>query len=74
VYQTVILPIVLYGCESWSLRVMEESRVRVVKNRMLRNIFGPKRDEVTGEWGRPYNEEFYGNRQRILSATSSQED
>jgi len=53
---------------------MEESRVRVVKNRMLRNIFGPKRDEVTGEWGRPYNEEFYGNRQRILSATSSQED
>jgi hypothetical protein len=39
---------------------MEESRVRVVKNRMPWNIFGPKRDEVTEEWGRPYNEEFYG--------------
>ena len=57
-YQTVILPIVLYGCESWSLRVMEESRVRVVKNRMLRNIFGPKRDEVTGEWRKLHNEEL----------------
>jgi len=49
-YRIIILPIVLYGCETWSLTVREELRLRVFENRMLRRIFGPKRDEVTGEW------------------------
>jgi hypothetical protein len=46
---TVILPVVLYGCETWSLTLREEHRLRVFENRVLR-IFGPKRDEVIGEW------------------------
>jgi hypothetical protein len=41
---------VLHGCETWSLILSEEHRFRVVENRVLRKIFGPKRDEVTGEW------------------------
>jgi hypothetical protein len=45
-----ILPVVLYGCETWSLTLREEHRLRVFENRVLRGIFGPKRDEVTGEW------------------------
>jgi hypothetical protein len=44
------LPIVLYGCETWSLALREEHRLRVFENILLRRIFGPKRDEVTGEW------------------------
>ena len=44
------MPVVLYGCESWSLTLREERRLRVFENRVLRRIFGPKRDEVTGEW------------------------
>jgi hypothetical protein len=48
--KTVILPVVLYGCETWSLTLREEHRVRVFENRMLRGMFGPKRDEGTGEW------------------------
>jgi hypothetical protein len=59
IYRTVILPVVLYGCETWSLRLREECRLRVFENRMLRRIFGPKRDEVTGEWRRLHNEERY---------------
>jgi hypothetical protein len=47
-YKTIILPVVLYGCESWSLTLREEHRLRVFENRVLRRIFGPKRDEVTG--------------------------
>jgi hypothetical protein len=54
VYRTIILPIVLYGCETWSLTLKEEQRLRVFKNRVLTGIFGPKRDEVTGEWRRLY--------------------
>jgi hypothetical protein len=46
--QAIILPVVLYGCETWSLTLREEHRLRVFENRMLRRIFGPKRDEVTG--------------------------
>ena len=46
--QTIILPIVLYGCETWSLTLREERRLRVFENRVLRTVFGPKRDEVTG--------------------------
>jgi len=49
VYRTIILPVVLCGCETWSLTLSEELGLRVCKNRMLRRIFGPKRDEVTGE-------------------------
>ena len=49
IYGTVILPAVLYGCESWSLKLREERKLRVFENRVLRKIFGPRRDEVTGE-------------------------
>jgi len=48
IYRTIILPVVLYGCETWSLTLMEERRLRVSENRVLRKVFGPKRDEVTG--------------------------
>jgi hypothetical protein len=59
IYTTIILPVVLYGCESWSLTLREECRLRVFENRVLRRIFGPKRDEVTGEWRRLHNKELY---------------
>jgi hypothetical protein len=49
IYKTIILP-VLYGCETWYLTLREGNRLRVFENRILRRIFGPKRDEVTGEW------------------------
>jgi hypothetical protein len=49
----------MYGCESWSLTLREECRLRVFENRVLRRIFGPKRDEVTGEWRRLHNNELY---------------
>jgi hypothetical protein len=55
IYKTIILPVVLYGCETWSLTLREEHRLRVFENRMLRRIFGPKRDEVTGEWRKLHN-------------------
>jgi hypothetical protein len=51
VYRTIILPVVLYGCETWSLTLREEQRLRVFDNRVLMRIFGPKRDEVTGGSG-----------------------
>jgi hypothetical protein len=54
-----MLPVVLYGCESWSLTLREECRLRVFENRVLRRIFGPKRDVVTGEWRRLHNKELY---------------
>jgi hypothetical protein len=59
IYRTIILPVALYGCESWPLTLREECRVRVFENRVLRRIFGPKRDEVTGEWRRLHNKELY---------------
>jgi hypothetical protein len=59
IYRTIILPVVLYGCETWSLTLREEHRRRVFENRVLRGIFGLKRDEVTGEWRRLHNEELY---------------
>jgi len=49
IYRTVILPVVLYGCETWSLTFRMERRLRVFENRVLRKVFGPKRDEVTGD-------------------------
>jgi hypothetical protein len=57
IYKTIILPVVLYGCETWSLTLREEHRLRVFENRVLRRIFGPKRDEVTGEWRKLHNGE-----------------
>jgi len=53
--RTIILPFVLYGCETWSLILREERRLRVFENRVLRRIFGPKRDDVTEEWRKLYN-------------------
>ena len=53
-----IRPVVLYGCETWSLTLREERRLRVFENRVLRRVFGPKRDEVTGEWRKLHNEEL----------------
>jgi hypothetical protein len=57
IYRTIILP-VLYGCETWLLTLREEHRLRVSENRVLRGIFGPKRDEVMGEWRKLHNEEL----------------
>ena len=58
IYRNVILPVVLYRCETWSLTLREERKLRVFENRVLRRIFGPMRDEVTGEWRRLLNEEL----------------
>ena len=60
IYRTVILPVVLYGCEAWSLTTREERKLRVFENMVLRRIFGLRRDEVTGEWRRLHNEELNG--------------
>jgi hypothetical protein len=49
IYRTIVFPVILYGCESWSLTLREERRLRVFENRVLSRVFGPKRDEVTGE-------------------------
>jgi hypothetical protein len=59
IHRTIILPVVLYGCETWSLTLREECRLRVFENRVLRRILRPKRDEVTGEWRRLHNMELY---------------
>jgi len=58
IYRSIILPVVWYGCETWSLTLRKERRLRVLENRVLRRIFGPKRDEVTGEWRKLHNEEL----------------
>ena len=58
IYRTIILPVVLYGCETWSLTMREKRRLRVFENRVLRRIFGPRKEEVTGEWRRLHNEEL----------------
>ena len=58
IYRTLILPVVLNGCETWSLTLREERKLRVLENMVLRRIFGPRRDEVTGEWRRLHNEEL----------------
>jgi hypothetical protein len=57
-YKAMLLPMVLYGCETRSLTLREEHRLRVFENRVLRRIFGPKRDEVSGEWRKLHNEEL----------------
>jgi hypothetical protein len=58
IYRTIIFPVVLDGCETWSLTLREELRLRVFENGVLR-IFGPKRDEVTGEWRKLHNDELH---------------
>jgi hypothetical protein len=58
IYKTIILPVVLYGCGTWSLTLREEHRLGVFENRVLRRIFGSKRDEVTEEWRKLHNEEL----------------
>jgi len=58
IYRTIILPVVLYGCETWSLTLREEKKLRVFENMVLRRIFGPRRDEVTEEWRRLHDEEL----------------
>ena len=58
IYRTIILPVALYGCETWSLTLREERRLRVFENRGLRRVFQPKRDEITREWRKLRNEEL----------------
>jgi len=58
IYRTIILFVVLYGYETWSLTLKEERRLRVFENRVSRRIFGPKRDEVTRQWRKLHNEEL----------------
>jgi len=58
IYRTIILSVVLYGYETWSFIFREECRLSVFENRLLRNIFGFKRDEVIGEWRKLHNEEL----------------
>jgi hypothetical protein len=59
IHRTIILPVVLYGCETWSLTLREKCRLRVFESRVLRRIFGSEMDEVTREWRRLYNKELY---------------
>ncbi|KAJ4448866.1 hypothetical protein ANN_00257, partial [Periplaneta americana] len=59
IYKTVILPVVLYGCKTWTLTLREEHRLKVFENKVLRKIFGAKRDEVTGEWRKLHNTELH---------------
>jgi hypothetical protein len=58
IYKTIILPVVLYECETWSVTLREEHRLRVFENRVLRGIFGPKRNKVIGEWRKLHNGEL----------------
>jgi len=60
IYRTVILPVILYGCESWSRTLSDEHKLRVFENKVLRKIYGPKRGATTGEWRRLHNEKFHG--------------
>ena len=55
---TIILPVILYGCETWSTTLREERKLRAFENMVLRRIFGPRKDEVTGEWRRLHNEDL----------------
>jgi hypothetical protein len=66
IYKTIILPVVLYGCETWTLTVREEHKLCVFENKVLRRIFGPKRDGVKGGWRKLYNED----RRNLYSSTS----
>ena len=58
IYRIIILRVVLYGCETWSLNLREERKLRVFENMVFMRIFGPRRDEVTGDWRRLHDEEL----------------
>jgi hypothetical protein len=58
IYRTIILPVVLYGCETWSLKFREERKPKVLENRVLGRLFGPKKDDVTREWRKLHNVEL----------------
>jgi len=58
IYRNIILPVLLFGCENWSLTLREERKLTVFENMVWRRIFGPRRDEVTGEWRRLHKEEL----------------
>jgi hypothetical protein len=55
IYRGIVLSVVLYGCENWSLTLREERRLRVFEKKLLMRLFGPKRDDVTGEWRKLHN-------------------
>jgi hypothetical protein len=59
IYRTINLSIVLYGCETRSLILRKERRLRVLENRVLRSIFGPKRDKLSGVWSKLHNKELH---------------
>jgi hypothetical protein len=59
IYNTIILPVVLYVCETWSLTLKEEHKLRMFENKVLRRIFGPKRDGVMGGWRKLHNKELH---------------
>jgi hypothetical protein len=59
IYKTIILPVILYGCETWSLTLREEYKLRMFENRVLKRILGPKRDGATGRWRKLNNEELH---------------
>jgi hypothetical protein len=61
IHKSIILPVVLYGCKTWSLALREEHRLRVFENKVLRRLFGRKRDEVTGRWRKLHNEDVGGH-------------
>jgi len=58
IHRNIILPVVLYGCETWSPMLREERRLRVFDSKVMRRVFGPQRDEVTVEWRKLHNEEL----------------
>jgi hypothetical protein len=66
IYKTIILAVVLYGCETWSLILKEEHRLKLFENKVLSGIFGPKRGEVTERWRKLHNEELH-----VLCSSSS---
>jgi len=70
VYRSIILPVVLYGCETWSLTSRKGLRLRVFENRVLRRIFWRRRNEVTGEWRKLHNEELKNSELLIMPANS----
>jgi hypothetical protein len=74
IYKTIILPAVLNGCETWPLTLRKEDRLRVFENRVLRRIFGPKRDEVAGGWRKLHNEELHNSYSSPSTVSSSGEE
>jgi hypothetical protein len=73
IYKTIILPVVLYGCETWPLTLRKEHRLKVLENSVLRRISGPDKDEVAGGWRKLHNEVLYDlySLPSIISITKS---